>query len=33
MNVLAAWASEGFVVAAPLFPLSNGNVARWSRRW
>ena len=27
MNVLAAWASEGFVVAAPLFPLSNGNVA------
>jgi dienelactone hydrolase len=26
MNVLAAWASEGFVVAAPLFPLSNGNV-------
>ena len=27
MNVLAAWASEGFVVAAPLFPLSNGNVS------
>jgi dienelactone hydrolase len=27
MNVLAAWASQGFVVAAPLFPLSNGNVA------
>lgn len=27
INVLAAWASEGFVVAAPLFPLSNGNVA------
>lgn len=27
MNVLAAWASAGFVVAAPLFPLSNGNVA------
>jgi dienelactone hydrolase len=27
MNVLAAWASEGFVVAAPLFPLSNENVA------
>jgi dienelactone hydrolase len=26
MNVLAAWASQGFVVAAPLFPLSNGNV-------
>jgi dienelactone hydrolase len=26
MNVLAAWASAGFVVAAPLFPLSNGNV-------
>lgn len=27
MNVLSAWASAGFVVAAPLFPLSNGNVA------
>jgi fermentation-respiration switch protein FrsA (DUF1100 family) len=27
MNVLSAWASEGFVVAAPLFPLSNGNVS------
>jgi dienelactone hydrolase len=27
MNVLDAWASEGFVVAAPLFPLSSGNVA------
>ncbi len=27
MNVLSAWASQGFVVAAPLFPLSNGNVA------
>jgi dienelactone hydrolase len=27
MNVLAAWASQGFVVAAPLFPLSNGNVS------
>jgi dienelactone hydrolase len=27
MNVLEAWASAGFVVAAPLFPLSNGNVA------
>jgi dienelactone hydrolase len=26
MNVLSAWASAGFVVAAPLFPLSNGNV-------
>jgi dienelactone hydrolase len=26
INVLAAWASEGFVVAAPLFPLSNANV-------
>ena len=26
INVLSAWASEGFVVAAPLFPLSNGNV-------
>ena len=26
MNLLAAWASQGFVVAAPLFPLSNGNV-------
>jgi dienelactone hydrolase len=26
MNVLAAWASQGFIVAAPLFPLSNGNV-------
>jgi dienelactone hydrolase len=26
LNVLTAWASEGFVVAAPLFPLSNGNV-------
>ena len=26
VNVLAAWASAGFVVAAPLFPLSNGNV-------
>ena len=27
VNVLEAWASEGFVVAAPLFPLSNGDVA------
>jgi dienelactone hydrolase len=27
MNVLAGWAAQGFVVAAPLFPLSNGNVA------
>jgi fermentation-respiration switch protein FrsA (DUF1100 family) len=27
MNLLSAWASEGFVVAAPLLPLSNGNVA------
>lgn len=26
MTLLADWASEGFVVAAPLFPLSNGNV-------
>ncbi len=26
INVLTAWASDGFVVAAPLFPLSNGNV-------
>lgn len=26
MNLLADWASEGFVVAAPLFPLYNGNV-------
>ena len=26
INVLTAWASEGFVVAAPLFPLSNANV-------
>jgi dienelactone hydrolase len=26
INVLTAWASEGFIVAAPLFPLSNGNV-------
>ncbi len=26
MNLLADWASEGFVVAAPLFPLSNSNV-------
>jgi fermentation-respiration switch protein FrsA (DUF1100 family) len=27
MNLLSAWASQGFVVAAPLFPLSNGHVA------
>ncbi len=27
VNVLEAWASKGFVVAAPLFPLSNGDVA------
>jgi dienelactone hydrolase len=27
INVLTAWASEGFVVAAPLFPLSNANVS------
>ena len=26
ITLLADWASEGFVVAAPLFPLSNGNV-------
>jgi fermentation-respiration switch protein FrsA (DUF1100 family) len=26
INLLTAWASKGFVVAAPLFPLSNGNV-------
>jgi dienelactone hydrolase len=26
MNLLADWASAGFVVAAPLFPLSNGTV-------
>jgi dienelactone hydrolase len=26
INVLRAWASEGFVVAAPLFPLSNADV-------
>jgi dienelactone hydrolase len=27
INLLTAWASQGFVVAAPLFPLSNANVA------
>ena len=26
ITLLTDWASEGFVVAAPLFPLSNGNV-------
>jgi fermentation-respiration switch protein FrsA (DUF1100 family) len=27
IKLLTAWASQGFVVAAPLFPLSNANVA------